>query len=132
MKGNTPLPYTIFLLPLLITILLSSCEDCYQCGIVQPEPYFNVKFINEDALKKVEDTLKYLETNRSITNDSIDSKERARGVKQDTLVAIEDSLRQVTLSREIDSLTATIDSLRGVVNEIRLSKTREERIKNEI
>lgn len=107
MKEKAGLLPKLLLLPILISLFISGCEDCYECDINRPEPYFNVKFINETQLKITEDSIVYF-------NDQL-------AIKRDALNALPDDASNEEfepLEFSIDSITAaktTLDNKRKLI-----------------
>lgn len=51
----------LFLVWILLSLGISSCQDCADCGPATAEPYVSFRFFNIDSLLKVQDTLQVLE-----------------------------------------------------------------------
>lgn len=60
------LRHNFHIVAIILTIVsgffLASCEDCYECDINRPEPYFNVVFIDSSRLKIVQRSIKTLDS----------------------------------------------------------------------
>lgn len=122
MKGTSPLPYSIFLLPFLIALLLSSCEDCYQCGIDQPEPFFSVKFINEDSLNTINDSIDQFDRRRIELEDSLELNEIKLEEKTDSVLIAEDEMKLIALRDTILKLEPRIDTLESRIDAVKVKK----------
>ena len=107
MKEKAGLLPKLLLLPILISLFISGCEDCYECDINRPEPYFNVKFINETELINIEDSIEIYSEQLIEKRDSLDA------LPDDTLGILFESLES-----SIDSISTaktTLDNKRRLI-----------------
>ena len=123
MKGKLPDSLAIFVLPVFIALALGSCEECYKCGIAQPEPYFNVKFRNEDSLADVMQKSAELDELKIKFEDTLDLKEDSLNWKLDSLETEQDPLKIIKLENAIDTLEADIETLEAKIVAARANRT---------
>lgn len=77
--------------------LLTSCEDCYECDINRPEPYFNVVFINNSRLESVQDSIANLDT--LLVAKRIELRELAPDAPPEEFDPIEFTIDSITIAK---------------------------------
>lgn len=122
----------IFLFPIALGALLSSCEDCYKCGFDQEEPYFNVKFLNARHLLSINDSISLLDDQGKETSAILLESNRFLNSTLDSLDIEEDSLAIISLEFKIDSVESKIDTLNKSIANFNAVKTRLNQVKRKI
>lgn len=122
MKEKTS--FWLFLLPIILGLSLSSCEDCYKCGIEQQEPYFNVKFLNAGQLLTVNDSIALVDERTKSNNQALTSSNSFLNNLLDSLDLETDSTIIESLEFKADSVTFTIDTLSQSNARLNAIKTR--------
>jgi len=130
MKGKTS--FWLFLLPIIAALSLSSCEDCYQCGIEQQEPYFNVKFFNIGQLLTINDSITLVDDRTRSNNAAITSSNSFLNTLLDSLDLATDPTVIESLEFKVDSVTFTIDTLGLSTTRLNATKTRLNQVKRKI
>lgn len=130
MKGKTS--FWLFLLPIILGLSLSSCEDCYQCGIKQQEPYFNVKFFNAGQLLAFNDSIAVVDERTKSNNQALTSSNSFLNNLLDSLDLATDPTIIESLEFKADSVTFTIDSLGQSNTRLNAIKTRLNQVRRKI
>lgn len=130
MEGKK-IAYIFFFLFALCT-LLSSCEDCYKCGIDQEEPYFNVKFLNARKLRSVNDSIQQIDKKNKENNTFLMESNKFLNSTLDSLDDEEDSIVIASLQLKVDSVESAIATLNKNINNLNTAKTKLNQVKKKI
>lgn len=130
MKGKKHL--IIFLFPLALCALLSSCEDCYKCGINQPEPYFNVKFFNARQLHLINDSIEQVDDKSIELNTILLQSNKFLNLALDSLENTEDPIAIGSLEHKVDSVEVLIENTNKSLNNFKATKTKLGQVKRKI
>ncbi len=130
MKGKTS--FWLFLLPITLGLALSSCEDCYKCGIEQQEPYFNVKFFNGRQLLVVTDSITLVDNRTRSNSQALTASNSFLNTLLDSLDIETEPTAIESLEFKVDSVTFTIDTLSQSSSRLNTIKTRLTQVKRKI
>lgn len=130
MKGKISI--WLFLLPITLCLALSSCEDCYKCGIEQQEPYFNVQFFNGQQLLVVTDSITLVDDKSKENNKFLAASNSFLNSMLDSLDIETDSTAIASLEFKIDSVEFTIDTLNQSTSRLTTLKTKLNQVKRKI
>lgn len=129
MKGKATAFLALITLPLLLSFILSGCEDCYECGIDQEEPYFNAKFINRRRLLEVLDSISIAEEDRLAQRALIESSNDTLSGTINSFNNTEDADSLIMLQEMIDSIDNAIENLEKNVEKAVAEKARLDKIR---